>query len=64
MFKRKMQYLVKCDDGSFCVIYKKSIMVNEHKSTIDIGDIITFNWPENSKKPKKYTGTLIDKNSK
>lgn len=59
------QYLVQCEqDQSFCVIYKRSIIYDEKIKRLNKGVTISWWWPENGKRPKKYQGQIIEISSK
>lgn len=55
-----LQYLLDCDDKSLCVIYKRSIIIdNEDNGSIAVGQKVRFLWPEDSPKAQEYTGTIL-----
>ena len=60
----KMQYFVECKDTSLCIIYEKSIILEKHNSTLEIGEKVSFLWPEDNLKAKKFVGKIVDKNGK
>lgn len=58
-----MKYLVKNNDW-MCIVYPKEIVVENKNASLNNGDLITFFWSENMVKPKKFTGTIVEKSGK
>ena len=59
-----MQFLIECKDKSFCVIYQRSIVVQNVNKSLGIGESVTFLWPEDTAKAKEYTRIIIAKDRK
>lgn len=51
------QYLVRCEDTSYCILYAKEIVYDGKKPTIEIADRVKFYWEGNTK--TVYSGTII-----
>ena len=59
-----MQFLIKCEDTSFCVIHQRSIMKAEKPKKLIKGSFVTFKWPEDSETANKYNGEIVDMSGK
>lgn len=52
-----LQYLVKCNDKSYCILYKKSIIYNKESLKLEVGGNVEFYWPEDQTK-KTWKGII------
>ena len=64
-----LQYLVRSEDKSMCIVYKRSILYEPGGPKLAKGIKVTYLWPEETPKgkPKKqdqYQGTIIEYSSK
>ncbi|KAJ8664298.1 hypothetical protein QAD02_017400 [Eretmocerus hayati] len=54
-----MQYLIDCRDTTYCIIYKKSIIVDETETKLIPGVTVSFYWPEDSPNASVYQGIIL-----
>lgn len=59
-----MQFLVESRNKALTMIYRRSIIVENVRASLSIGETIKFLWPEDSPKAKEYSGVIIAKSRK
>lgn len=59
-----MQYLVEGSDGALTVLYQRSLICDNISAALEVGESVKYLWPEDSSKPKTYSGIIVGKDCK